>query len=70
METIEIEYRGFVISHPKVPMMGGQFTVNVASNDANLLPLLPYNDRVIVDHASIEGAINEAKRLIDRALGA
>ena len=34
---INIDYRGYVISHDKIPQMTNSFMVNLASNDRGLL---------------------------------
>lgn len=68
VEEITIPYRGYAITYPKIPRMGSQFVVNVGSDDPRLAIKLPRAYMVIVDHISIENALNEAKRRIDEAL--
>jgi hypothetical protein len=48
----------------------GFFVVNVGSENPRLAIKLPRAYMVIVDHVSIENAINEAKRRIDEAISA
>ena len=37
MERIKEDYKGYIISYLKVPLMGSQFQVNVGSEDRNLM---------------------------------
>lgn len=62
--TVQLEYKGCVISYPRIPMFPGQWTVNLASNNPHLLAKLG-GCVVINDHRSIEGAIAKAKRRVD-----
>jgi hypothetical protein len=62
--NIELEYKGCVISYPRIPMLSGQWTVNLASNNPHLLAKLG-GCVVINDHGSIDGAIAKAKRHVD-----
>ena len=69
METVEQEYRGYILSYLKIPLNGAQFTVNVASNDPRLYGRLRNDQKIIVDGASIERVVEKAKRVVDEVLG-
>jgi hypothetical protein len=62
-----LDYKGCVITWPEVPMFGGQWTVNVASNSPALLNRLGGNV-VINDFVSIEDAVAKAQRHVDEVL--
>lgn len=68
MKTVNIDYKGFVLSHLKVALTSGEFTVNVGSNDAGLAAALTVNDKIVVSPVSFENAIADAKLRIDRLL--
>jgi len=63
METVEIQHKGYIISHLKVPLMGATFAVNVGSKDLNLAMRL--QQTVFDNHRSFKGGIALAKRYID-----
>ena len=67
METIEKQYKGYVISYLKIPLMGAMFTVNVGSEDRNLMLKLNPDDRVI-SGTSMADAIAKAEQRIDQIL--
>jgi hypothetical protein len=69
METVNLDYRGFVLFHLKVPLTTGDFTVEVGSNEPHLAALLTVDDKIVSDPTSFENAIAVAKRRIDRLLG-
>jgi hypothetical protein len=62
--TIEREYRGCVISYPRIPMFSNKWTVNLASNNPSLSVKLGGNV-IIDDYRSIESAISQAERRVD-----
>ncbi len=68
MEEIVFPYKGFLISHLKIPLTTGNFTVNVASENLGYLQKIGGTTKVIVSTHSIEDAIADAKRFIDDAL--
>jgi hypothetical protein len=63
-DQMEEEYKDCVITYPRIPMFSGRWTVNLASNNRNLLAKLGGNV-VINSHVSLEEAIKEAKRRVD-----
>lgn len=63
METVTIPYKGFVISHLKIPLMGTQYSVNVGSDDRKLAMLI--RETIFNDNRSFEGGIALAKHYID-----
>jgi len=60
-----IDYKGYEITYPKIPMFPNQWTVNLCSNNPHLLNKLGGHNVVINDHTSIEGAVAKAKRHVD-----
>ena len=69
MKTVNIDYKCFVLSHLKVPLTTGDFTVDVGSDDPHLAALLTVDDKIVSDPTSFENAIAKAKIRIDRLLG-
>jgi hypothetical protein len=65
MEMVEEEYKGYVISYPRIPIFSGVWTVNLASNSGHLQARLGLSAEVFNDHHSIDGAIAQAKRRVD-----
>ena len=64
METIKENYKGYIISYLKVPLMGTQFQVNVGSEDRNLMLRLGHENHVISGR-DYPDAIAKAKAIID-----
>jgi hypothetical protein len=65
MEMVEEEYKGFVISYPRIPMFSGRWTVNLASAKRHLQAKLGSSAEVFNDNHSLAGAIAQAKRRVD-----
>ena len=65
METINLEYKGWMISHLKIPLESNRYTVNLASNDRLQMAKIGGSAKVFVDHTSCEGAIAQAKLFVD-----
>ena len=68
MEMVDVAYRGYLITYPKVRLDTSGWTINVASNDQELLMKLR-GETVFQDGHSLEGAIEKAKQYIDELLG-
>jgi hypothetical protein len=68
MQMVTEEYRGYEITYPGVRIDAARFIVNLASNDPHLAMKLTAADRVIIDHGSLEGAVQQAKKCIDNLL--
>jgi len=68
MEMIDIAYKGYVLTYPRIPLMGGQFVVNISSENRHWLAKIGGTATVITDHQSIEGALTKARRFIDETL--
>jgi hypothetical protein len=60
-----IDYKGYEITYPEVPMFPNRWTVNLYSNNPHLLSKLGGRNVVIDDHASLTAAIDKAKRHVD-----
>jgi hypothetical protein len=60
-----VDYKGYEITYPPIPMFPNKFTVNLCSNNPHLLNKLGGHNIVIDDHASLESAIAKAKRHVD-----
>ncbi len=60
-----VDYKGYEIRYPRIPMFSNKFTVNLCSNNPHLFNKLGGRNIVIDDHRSIEAAIAEAKRHVD-----
>jgi Helix-turn-helix len=60
-----VDYKGYEITYPPVPMFPNKFTVNLCSNNPHLLNKLGGRNIVIDDYASLEAAIEKAKRHVD-----
>ena len=67
METIELDYRGFVIKHSSVPKDATPYQVHVDSQNPHLLSRL-LGQQMFEDRAHMERAIKKAKLYIDVAL--
>ena len=65
METIEEQYKGYIISYLKIPLTGGSFHVNVGSEDRHLMLKLDHQNRVISGHNK-DDAIAKARMVIDQ----
>ncbi len=65
MERIKEDYKGYIISYLKVPLMGSQFQVNVGSEDRNLMLRLGHENHVVAGH-DYPDAIAKAKAVIDK----
>lgn len=63
IEMVTTTYKGCEITHPKIPLMGTQYSVNVGSNDRNLA--MRIHETVFNDNHSFEGGVALAKRYID-----
>jgi hypothetical protein len=68
MDIVAVEYRGFVITHPAVPIHTAGATVQVASDNTHLLSRL-LGRHVFEDPRGQERAVAKAKRYIDVVLG-
>ena len=60
-----VDYKGYEITYPPIPMFPNKFTVNLCSNNPHLFNKLGGRNIVIDDHASLEAAIAKAKRHVD-----
>lgn len=60
-----VDYKGYEISYPPIPMFPNKFTVNLCSNNPHLFNKLGGRNIVIDDHTSLEAAIAKAKRHVD-----
>jgi hypothetical protein len=65
MEMCEDEYKGYVISYPRVRIDSARWTVNLASNSSHLQAKLGPSAEVFNDPHSLDGAIAQAKRRVD-----
>ena len=68
MESIREQYKGYIISYQKVPLLGGTFQVSVASNDENLMAKIGLGSKVISGR-DMEDAKSNARRFVDVILG-
>jgi hypothetical protein len=64
MDTIEEQYKGYIISYLKVPLMDATFQVMVGSEDRNLMLRLDPRYHVVSGH-DYSDAIAKAKSIID-----
>jgi hypothetical protein len=64
-----IDYKGYEITFPPVPMFANMFTVNLCSANQHLLNRIGGRNVVITDHTSIEAAIAKAKCYVDESIG-
>ncbi|MGO9985428.1 MAG: helix-turn-helix transcriptional regulator [Rhodomicrobium sp.] len=60
-----LDYKGYEITYPPIPMFSNVWTVNLCSNSRPLLNKLGGRTVVIDDHVSIGNAIAKAKRYVD-----
>jgi len=60
-----VDYRGYEITYPRIPMFPNKWTVNLCSTNPHLLNKLGARTIVIDDHTSLEAAIKKAKRHVD-----
>jgi Helix-turn-helix len=60
-----VDYKGYEITYPPIPMFPNKFTVNLCSNNPLLFNKLGGRNIVIDDHTSLEAAIAKAKRHVD-----
>jgi len=60
-----VDYKGYEITYPRIPMFPNKFTVNLCSNNVHLFNKLGGRNIPIEDHRSIEAAIAKAKRYVD-----
>jgi hypothetical protein len=60
-----VDYKGYEITYPPVPMFPNRWTVNLCSNDPRLLNRLGGRAIVIDDHTSLRAAIAKAMRCVD-----
>jgi hypothetical protein len=60
-----VDYKGYEITYPPIPMFPNKFTVNLCSNNRHLFNKLGARNIVIDDHVSLEAAIAKAKRHVD-----
>jgi hypothetical protein len=65
MERLQEQYKGYIISYLKVPLVGNMFQVNVGSEDRNLILRLGHENHVISGR-DYPDAIAKAKAIIDR----
>ena len=63
---IEIEYKGYLITYPRVRLNSSGWTINVSSNYPHLLDRLGGRVLVIKSGVSLDDAIAQAKRRVDR----
>lgn len=63
---IEVEYKGCVISYPRVPFDSSGWTINLASNNPHLFSRLGGQTVIIKSHVSLDDAITEAKQYVDQ----
>jgi hypothetical protein len=68
MEMVELEYKGCVITYPRIRIDTSGWTVNLASNDWQLLAKLGGKNKIFNDHHTLDGAIAQAKRYVDDAV--
>ena len=68
MEMVTEEYRGFVITYPRVRIDSARWTVNLSSNDRHFHSNLDKGNEVFADHRSLQGAIRQAKDRADQLL--
>jgi hypothetical protein len=68
MEEVVFAYKGFLISHLKIPLTTGNFTVNISSENLSYLQKIGVTAKVIVSYESYSHAIADAKRFIDEVL--
>jgi hypothetical protein len=68
VEEITVAYKGFLISHLKVPLTTGDFTVNVSSENLVWPQKIGGTAKVIVNCVSFDEAIRDAKRFIHETL--
>ena len=61
-----VDYRGYEITYPQIPMFPNMWTVNLCSTNPHLLNKLGGRVIVISDHASLQAAIAKAKRHVDQ----
>jgi hypothetical protein len=67
---VELNFRGFTITYPRVRIDSARWTVNLASNSPRLLAMLSGGQaEVFNDHHSLEATIAQAKRRVDELLG-
>jgi hypothetical protein len=60
-----VDYKGYEITYPPIPMFPNKFTVNLCSNNRHLFNKLGGRTIVIDDYGSIEAAVAKAKRHVD-----
>jgi hypothetical protein len=60
-----LDYKGFEISWPKIPMFSNHWVVNVASNNPRLMAKLGPGSVPITDQVSIDSAVEKAMRFIN-----
>ncbi len=60
-----VDYKGYEIKYPPIPMFPNKFTVNLCSNNPHLFNKLGGRNIVIDDYTSLEAAIAKAKRHVD-----
>ena len=63
-----LDYKGFEICWPKIPLFSNKWDVNVGTNNRNLFVQLG-RDTVFNDNASLQNAIAKAKARIDEITG-
>jgi hypothetical protein len=68
METVEFEYRGYVIKQPSGPRDASECQVYIESENPHLLSRL-LGQHLFEDQQGVERAIKKAKRYIDIILG-
>ena len=60
-----VDYKGYEITYPRIPMFPNKFTVNLCSNNRHLFNKLGGKNVVVDDHASLQAAIAKAKHYVD-----
>jgi Helix-turn-helix len=60
-----VDYKGYEIAYPPIPMFPNIWTVGLCSTNLHLLNKLGGRNIPISDYGSLEGAIAKAKRLVD-----
>jgi hypothetical protein len=60
-----VDYKGYEITYPQIPMFPNKFTVNLCSNNRHLFNKLGGRNIVIDEYGSIEAAVAKAKRYVD-----
>jgi hypothetical protein len=60
-----VDYKGFEITYPKIPMFPNRWTVNLCSENPHLLNKLGGRNVVINDHTSLKAAISKAMQYVD-----